>query len=88
MTLQTIADNILDKNKHKKILEFLLHHNEKSARLFVTLIRTTKTHPTKIKQKLLDFHLYFHDKKCKKNLGKPFSDVLLAVPQLNVQEKY
>ena len=28
-----------------------------------------------------------YDKMCKENLGKPFSEVLLVAPQLNLQEK-
>ena len=37
--------------------------------------------------KLLENDIFYLQKTCKENLGKPFSEVLLAVPKLNLQEK-
>lgn len=47
-----------------------------------------KSQPTKGELKALgEMIVSTYDKTCKENLGKPFSEVLLAAPQLNLQEK-
>lgn len=47
-----------------------------------------KAQPTKGELKAVGQMIFStFDKTCKENLGKPFSEVLLAVPELNLQEK-
>lgn len=47
-----------------------------------------KAQPTKGELKAVGEMIFStYEKNCKENLGKPFSEVLLAVPKLNLQEK-
>lgn len=47
-----------------------------------------KVQPTKGELKAVGEMIFStYDQKCKENLGKSFSEMLLAVPQLNMQEK-
>ena len=47
-----------------------------------------KAQPTKGERKAVGEMIFStYEKTCKENLGKPFSEVLLAVPKLNLQEK-